>query len=303
MPIQIISPGAEASPACIVSANEERPGPNGDFLATMAQPPYRLQRLEDLLAKRIATEQPVDAAFCLALQNDLHSLQGKRLTPRFVAALDEGPVRHHLSQWDFQSGTDSYGAHAFAIAHRAALSSLADELGGEAWLQALENTEVRIWWSRALDDLLDSDSSWGPGRRGDLLRAALQECSKAAVRPWGEVQTLRPAQPIAGLPILRSFAERLGMAAPRRGLPGSLATVRQAYEVGPKTARAAVAPAYRMVCDLSNQDVLSSLPGDYVGPAGRASLEDWFAGNLTTWPAGDSDSATRFTSISTADEV
>ena len=186
----------------------------------------------------------------------------------------------------------SRGAHAFSLAYGALLRGLAPALGGAAWLQALGHTEVAVWWCRGLDPLLDSDALW-TGPRQTELQAALAAVAQIRPRPWGEVQQVRPSHPLAA--ILGPLAGWLGLAGPAMPLPGTLATVCQGNCVPTASGANAVAPAYRMVCDLS-------APGLWAGGAGpvdarpsaahlQRQLQAWAAGQLHERRAPRADEA------------
>ncbi len=76
--------------------------------------------------------------------------------------------------------------HAFEMARDAALLGLAPKLGGPWLAHMLEDTELGVWWCRALDRLLSQPL-------GDSVRASLAAvaCTKAPER-WGDDQIRSP---------------------------------------------------------------------------------------------------------------
>ena len=203
--------------------------------ATLPQPDYRAQRIAHLLSAR---SQHDVRSFC-AMQADIYSLQGMRLRPTLLAKLAPGPLHRALSAWDGRCDAASHGAHAFALARKAALEALAPTLGGDAWRTLLQHSELGTWWCKALDDALMAPSTW-TGPAGSSLAVALANVAKQTPRPWGEVQRLTTRHQLFG---------RAGGAG-TVPLVGSLATVCQGNILGGPDGVQAIAPAYRMVCDL-----------------------------------------------------
>ena len=263
-------PVAGPEDGIVASANEARLAPDGGVLATLAQPGYRLERIRAELLRR----RDHDVASMQALQQDVLSLQGLRLRPPLWDALPEGPVRVALAAWDGRCDATSVGAHAFAIAYRAALRGLAPRLGGAWWERALGGTEVSVWCCAALDRLLADASSWR-GAAGTALRARVAAVATHPLRPWGEVQRFSlPHMLLGTLP--RVSAGPLP-------LPGSVATVCQGNLVPAGDAAVAVGPAYRMVCDLADDALVTALPGGIDGHAWDPTYTRW----LAPWAAGD----------------
>ena len=252
----------------VASANEARLGADGvDDLAPFAQPTaYRLARIHELLAG----QRHHDMASMRAIQRDLYAPQGRRLQPRLLAALPAGPLRLALAAWTGGCGAADRGCHAFILAYRAALAALATSLGGEAWRRALAQTEVATWWCRGLDTLLDQDATW-QGAQGVALRAALTAVAPLHPRPWGEVQTVTPAHPLAGLVPLPWLQRRLGLRGPRRPLTGTIGTICQGNLVPGAHGQVPVGPAYRLICDLGEDSLRTSLASGRWWP-------DWQAG-------------------------
>lgn len=269
-------PRSRAKNGVVVSANEARPAPDGAPLATMAQPTYRLRRIGCLLASR----SDHDRDSMRALQLDVVSEQARLLVPRFVAALRNNAEGRRLAcaleTWDFSCSAESVGAHAFDVAYRAARGALADELGG-GWLhQMLRESELGVWWCRAFDRVLSDQASW-TGARGERLRRALVAVGAADLAPWGQVQQFTLSHMIlGGLPKIFGYD---------RGpypLPGSIATVCQGNLVPTDGQRIAVGPAYRMIADLADDALWTSMPGGVDDSRFSGSYSQW----LNPWRAG-----------------
>jgi acyl-homoserine lactone acylase PvdQ len=240
----------------VLTANEARLGPGGVHLSTLAQPPYRLERIRSLLSSR----SDHDVASFSAIQLDLRSLQAERLLPRLLDALEPGPLRVALSEWDLNCDTESRGAAAFAIAYRAALSALAPALGGR-WLEAmLADSELPVWWCAALDRGIE-------GVARAPLASALARIGDVVPPPLGALQDVTHRNLLLG-----------GLGFADRGpfpLPGSIGTICQGTCLVAAGARAVVAPAYRFITDMAEDAAYSTLPGGIDGSPFHASYDRW----------------------------
>jgi penicillin G amidase len=265
-------PRSAAVDGIVASANEARVAADGGVLATLAQPTYRLRRIEELLRGR----RDHDVASMQALQLDLLSLQGLALRTRFQSVLEAGPLAAALRGWDGRYDEGSRGAHAFEIAYEAARRALRHELGGD-WLEhMLETTELGVWWCEAFDRVLASECSWN-GERGARLRAALGAVSHQLPEPWGQVQRLSmPNMILGGLPGI------LGYDRGPMPLPGCRATVRQGTVTHAGKLDQATAPAYRFICDFADEGAWTALPGGIDGSRWSATYDCW----LSPWRDG-----------------
>jgi penicillin amidase len=256
-----------AEDGMLVSANEARPAPDGGVLSTLAQPSYRLDRITELLRAR--TDH--DLASMQAIQLDLFSRQAAVLRPRLREYLEPGLLRDALDAWDGCYDAESIGAHAFELCYRAAVRALAPELGGEWFTHMLAESELPVWWLRAIDRVLAASD----GDRGERLAAAVADQSSVAPAPWGEVQQLTlPNMILGGLPASLGFD---------RGpypLPGSVATVNEAYTVRVDGQVLTVGPVYRMVCDLDTAEAWTALPGGIDGSRFSDTYDHWLAAYL-----------------------
>ncbi len=248
----------------VASANDARQGPDGGVLATLAQPPYRQQRILELLAAR--PRHDVDSL--QAIQLDVVSLQARRLVPRLLSLLPDGAVRAALAGWDLSCDPASVGAHAFALVYRAALSSLAPELGGEWLASMLAESELSVWWCAAFDRVLAAPRP----DRDARLRQSLAPLATTAPSPWGEVQRFSLRHMVLG-----GLPGALGFDRGPYALPGQIGTVRQGNVLRQQGRELAIGPAYRFVCDLAADDAFSSLPGGIDGSRLARSYDRWLA--------------------------
>jgi penicillin amidase len=241
------------------SANEDRIAPDGATLSTLAQPPYRRNRILELLEDR-----PLhDIASLKAIQHDLVSGQGRALAAQLVQALPDGHLREALQGWDFRYDVDSRGAHAFELARDAALLGLAPVLGGPWLTHMLEDTELGVWWCRALDRLLSQPL-------GDSVRASLARVAHTAPERWGDVNQITYKNLIVG-----GLPEWVGFDRGPYPLPGSIATVSQGSIVRSGGATVCVAPVYRFVTDLCEEAAWTSIPGGVDGSRFDATYVTW----------------------------
>lgn len=266
-------PTAEPEDGIVASANEARLSPDDTYLATLAQPDYRRQRIREVLA----AHQRHDVRSMQRLQLDVMSLQARRLVPLLLEHLPHSALRQALVSWDGRYNVDSRGAHAFRVARDAAVDALAPELGGAWFRWMLRHTELRVWWLQGLDRLLLAPESWR-GERGQRLSRALHACTRTEPMAWGDYQRLHLRHMIFG-----GLPRFLGLDRDGGALPGSPATVRQGnvFEVdgGPM----AVGPAYRWVVDLGDAGAWSALPGGVdATPSSRS-----YAAFLFAWRQGD----------------
>jgi penicillin G amidase len=257
----------------VATANEGRQARDGRPLSPLAQPPYRRERILELLS----AGQRHDAGSMKAIQLDLISSQGRRLAPRLRDLLPDGPLRAALAAWDFSCDTDSTGAHAFAVAHRAALGALAPELGGDWFSHMLAESELPVWWCAALDGILASPDVQ-EGARGQRLRRALAGIGPTSPRRWGEVQRFSLRHMVLG-----GLSGLLGLDRGPFELPGQIGTVRQGNVYPVHGREVAIGPAYRFVCDLGSDDAFASLPGGVDGSRLSRTYDRW----LAEWRAGD----------------
>lgn len=239
----------------LVSANEARQADDGTWLATLAQPFYRFERIR----RQLTARSDHDIESMKALQLDLVSLQALRLKSTLVEYDPGGEIRGALGEWTGDYGVDSREAYFFEQVRNAAVDVLADDLGGP-WLRGMfRESEIATWWANGLDRLLGEASTW-TDRRRLRLRDALSRLRFAEARRWGDVRKMRmPHMVIGGLPLWMGFD---------RGpfeLPGSAATPCQGNFAKVDGQEVVVGPAYRFITDLADDHAYSALPGGIDG--------------------------------------
>lgn len=258
-------PHAKAIGGIEASANEARLADDGATLSTLAQPPYRRTRILELLRER----HDHDLKSMQAIQQDLYSLQAHALTPLFVKALPDGPLRRSLEGWDLRYDPESRGAHAFELARSAAFKGVAPELGGAWFTHMLDESELPVWWCTALDRLLSRTMTLEE-RSGARVRDELAKIAGTAPSAWGDVQRVHYTNLIlGGLPSWLRFD------AGPYPLPGSIATVSQGNVVRAEGVSVCVAPVYRFTTDLGEEAAWTSIPGGIDGSRFDPTYVSW----------------------------
>lgn len=258
---------------CIVSANEARLAHDGGVLSTLAQPGYRVERITELLCASEKHSRETMAS----IQLDVLSLQAKRLWGIWEPLLEEGPLKREIRGWDYRYTAESRSAHAFHLVYWAALGVVGEELGGDWMHHMLRTTEISVWWCNGLDRLLLNPEFW-TSRRVACFRRRVQHLGAVDLYPWGKVQSFSLDHLVFG-----GLPEGLGFNRGTMELPGSIATVRQGNLVPAGSGSVAVGPAYRMICDLADDGLWTSIPGGISGSRFTDSYDKW----VQEWSAGE----------------
>lgn len=260
-------PRASSDDGLVVSANEVRHADDGTPLATLAQPPYRYDRIEELLRAR----DDHDLETMKEIQRDLTSLQARRLLPHLLDLEPPHELREFLLKWDLRYDVDSRGAHGFELLRNAAIDVLADDLGGDWLRHMLQNSELPTWWSSGFDRLLSTPATWTRERRVKV-KARIHGLRPNTLTRWGDLRrTKLPHLVLGGLPTWLGYD---------RGpfeVPGSVATVNQGNFTVVDGVQSVVAPAYRFITDLDDDFALSALPGGVDGSRFSASYTQWLS--------------------------
>lgn len=244
-------PQCDGQDGIVVSANEARLAQDAGVLATMAQPMYRYNRIHHLLKQ---TEKH-DLQSMQAIQQDVYSLQAEQLRACMLKFVPEGTLRRALKNWDCRYDLQSIGATAFAKVYGLMLEALEIFLGGKHWRALLAQTEIRVWWCQAIDRMLCEPETWHACLRGHGdLWPRLCNAAEAQIEPWEDVQRTPFSHMVLGN---APYASRGSI-----GLKGSIATISQGNLVAQGINKhAAIAPAYRMICDLGDDTIETTLAG------------------------------------------
>ncbi|MEL6548281.1 MAG: penicillin acylase family protein, partial [Myxococcota bacterium] len=167
----------DAADGVVVSANEARQADDGTWLATLAQPAYRYDRIRDqLLARR-----DHDVESMKAIQLDLTSLQAQRLKDTLLEFDPSGELRSALEGWEGHYGAESREAYLFEQIRDTAVEVLSEDLGGPWLVDMHRETEIATWWASGLDRLIGDPATWA-GARGSRLKDRLGHIRSAQSR-------------------------------------------------------------------------------------------------------------------------
>ena len=257
----------------IYSANEALQLDDGRWLSTLAAPPYRYSRIQQLLESR----ELHDIESFQSIQLDRFSLQANRLRGRFLAALDSDSARKVLSDWDGKYETQSSGAAIFEELYARTRNALSFWLGGEFYERMLLDSEMSIWWMKAIDGLLDDAEFWRDGR----LHRALNQAPLDLDKSLADLQTYELEHLF-----LDFLPRKVGLSRGPMALQGARATVQQGTMHGVDGAKMVAGPAYRFITDLGEERAFTTLPGgideDHRDPTYAKWLSEWHEGRYHT---------------------
>jgi acyl-homoserine lactone acylase PvdQ len=261
-----------------VTANNRPDRPGGAHISTLAQPPYRRDRIRELLGEA----GPLDVAACRRAQYDLVSLQARRLCPLLVPFLPDGEMKGALARLDHRYDAGAREPTMFENLYEEALRAVFCRGPWGSWLaRALERTALLPLLFGFLDDVLArDDSSWLPAaERADALREAGRRAAARYAEPWGERHALTMKHLVFG-------GGALGQVGLDRGpiaWDGGRATVRQAslfYEGGRLTS---FGPCYHFVTALADAASWTNTPAG----ASERPWSRYYANDLDRWLSGE----------------
>jgi penicillin amidase len=195
----------------IVSANNRVAGPGYPyFISNDWAPPARAERIEQLLAHRVGSGQPVTLAYSGQMQQDLLSLEARQMLP-LLTALQPANARQrealrYLAQWQGEMALDSQAASIYT----AWMTQLRRQLFGAAlsgyWNQPGKAAELDLiidaTSTQAVHDALVARRTEWCGSAGDCrpilgaaLDAGLRQLEKMGGRDmaawrWGELHAV-----------------------------------------------------------------------------------------------------------------
>ena len=141
----------------------------------------------------------------------------------------------------------------------------------------LDTTEIGSWWLRPIDRVLNSDSLEQSPWFGAVTRR-VADIHNTSIERWGDVQELQMPN------LLLDFLPRwTGFKKGPFPLEGGRATPRQGQLIPTRHGESALGPAYRMISDLAEDCIWTSLPGGISGnPLNDSSskwLQEWLDGS------------------------
>jgi len=235
----------------LVSANEARPGVHGETISTFSQPLYRYHRIEQLLK----ASQKHDRKSMEKIQCDIYSLQAEKLKPIILNYLKPSPLSKTLQAWDCRYESESPGAHAFELCYHEMIKALHPWLGGDWFKEKLKSSELRLWWCRNIDRYFLEKLPHNKGVQKSIAEH-LDRLPKDQPSPYRDVAKLEFKHLVWG-PLGRIFGQ------PSRNIhmSGSRGTIQQANSFMVNDQKVFVGPAYRMICDMSEDCIWTTIPG------------------------------------------
>jgi penicillin amidase len=239
--------------------------------------PYRAERITERLAERddwtvAATER---------LQMDVSSAQAERFLAVLRPLLPPSGPGDILRGWDARYDIESRGAALFERFYRAlVIEVFGSRCGREVVRFLADETGILTDFYYNFDRvLLRPESAWfgSEGRDAVFARVAARVL-KSPVESWGSVQRLRMKHLFFG----GRLPSWLGFDHGPVALCGGRATIHQAQLYRSGGRETSFAPSYRMVTDLGEPTVRTTLAG---GPSDRR-FSRWYKTGIADWLAG-----------------
>jgi penicillin amidase len=290
----------------LVSANHPQvDGSYPHYLSHLYEPPYRAQRIGELLGAR----RDLTCEDLAAIQRDAHGGWSRRLRehvllPHGDAARRQRPAvgraLDHLLSWDGSEARDARGAVLAHLLYQHLVRRTFGPLLGPQLLQRflgnMNLMDAPLWqaWS-------DPGSPWvAPPTRPTLLAEALADALAdleargfTLATAWGEAHTLTLHHPAGVAPLLGSSFSRGPF--PMPGSPFAVCSGQYAHD---KPLAMTVGPSYRHVIDLADPEGTGRMMtfGGQSGHVGSPHYDDltspwreglWLPMRLESEPGGD----------------
>lgn len=273
--------------ALFTANNRTLPWPEAGALSRMWMRPTRAQRIAELLG----AARTFDERDFLAMQLDTRARGYERMRELVLEVVDEHDpdstlraVREVVAEWN---GRADPGERAFDVLHRYYLALLDRALAPLLLPAAAADPRFVYRWPladeplrRLLDErpahLLVADYADWPA----FLRAVLLDSLRpGAPEPrWGDINRLRVAHPLGGLPGIGRW-----LRLPDAALPGSMVSLRVAAPDYGAVIRMAVSPAEPSAGILQ---MAGGQSGHFLSPNFGDLTDDWLDGTPTPFLAG-----------------
>lgn len=239
---------------------------------------YRSDRIGDLLS----TNNRITCEDMYRIHMDDYSKEAEIFMNLLSPLIPDTPAGKLLKNWDLKYSADSKGAWLFEQFYKALRVEVFGKNGfGAGAAQFLdEHTGIFNDFYLYFNQVMTSaQSAWFSGKnREEIYQRALDKILSMEPRTWGEDQQVMMTHIFfAGrLPKLLGFD---------RGpitIIGNRATPHQGQIFESAGRKTSFAPSYRMVIDLSTDDLFSALAG---GPSDRR-FSKWYCSDLQNWSEG-----------------
>lgn len=238
---------------------------------------YRYRRVKEL----IETKKVHDAASFHSIQNDLHSIQAREITPYFLEHLSNDKHLQLLKNWDFNYSPNQQEPMLFEALYTGLIREILNHnIGKEVTTYLLTETGILTDFYLNFDRIIHStDSIWYKGTsRDELIKKVVAANANLEIKRWGDVNRMVMTNMFFGGK-LPSF---LGFDRGPIELKGGRATVHQGQIYSSAGRVTSFTPSYRFVTDLAESTITSSL-------AGGASDKRWskyYANEIERWTKG-----------------
>ncbi|MBN2324378.1 MAG: penicillin acylase family protein [Spirochaetes bacterium] len=239
---------------------------------------YRADRIRMLLQgnKDITVED------MKKVQYDLYSVQAERymkLIEPFIPDTKNGRI---LRGWDMRYDLGSVGAFLFESVYMTIMRTVFGNngFGSEVFEFLVDETVFFHDYYGSMDDIVFNDkSSWWDGldREAVLKSAVVQGLSVRATR-YGKTRKMTFSHLLFGGRLPRFFGFDYG---PVR-LAGSRATIPQGQIHNSKTGALTVAPSFRMIADMSTDELHTNLAGG----VSEKRFSRWYKSDIRRWLRG-----------------
>lgn len=242
--------------------------------------PYRTERIVQMLKQK----NKLSAEDLIGIQRDLHSTQAERIMKLVTPHLPEGESSDLLRAWDFRYDPESQEAFLFEKLYQFLIQEVLSAVPGvilEKFVR-LEDVVFLDYFANFDNILFAKQSAWFQHRsRDECVRTAIRKTLEAyppgTLRPWKQENQLRLHHVL--FPRLPGF---LGFGSGPVPVSGGRATPHQGQIHQGDFQRTACIPVFRMIVDLAEQGIRSSIAG---GPGDRR-YSGWLRSELDNWIKG-----------------
>ncbi len=262
----------------VASANEDLNRYGRSAPSNLPMGPYRAERIRELLAAR----DDFTVEDMCTMQFDVYSRQAQAFMGLLKPLLPRTAAADILRTWDCNYTPESVGAWFFEAFYSELCREVFAKGGlGVGAVEALRrDTGTFVDFYHNFDRVLLSEkSAWfGARSREETFRQAAAVALKQPARQWGQVQRFI----MANIFFNGRTPSFLGFDRGPFTARGGRATIHQAQFYTSAGRRTSFLPSFRLVCDLSQDEVRTNLAG---GPSDRR-FSKWYASDVKNWLAG-----------------